>query len=114
MYKSEAYNFDEWWEYIKDRVFLIRNYRRVGDWTPEELAAKNPKQSQFEQGDDIFNYGKIEQFTELPDGDVFLAIRYLKPDTLEEEDFLAYRKLSDVSLVLPDRVKKEEIKEEKK
>lgn len=101
-YRSDTYNFDEWFEFIKDKIFLIRNYRRIGDWTPKELEEKDPDQSQFEQGDQAFNYGMIEYFVELPDGDVLLAIRYLHPETMDAEEFLAFKKLSEVSLIMPD------------
>ena len=100
-YKSR-YNLEEWFEYFKDRVFLVRLFRRVGDWTPYELEVKDPKQSHFEQGDQNFNACKIDHFIELPDGDVLLAVRYLMPDTLEEEQFVDYKKLSEVALVMPD------------
>lgn len=110
-YKSDAYNMDEWYEFVKDKVFLIRNYRRVGDWTPEELDAKAPNQSQFEQGDDIFNYGRIEHFIELPDGNVMLGIRYIEPKDFKEVEFVTYKKLSEVSLVMPDRIEVNEVLE---
>lgn len=115
-FKSD-YNFEEWFEFVKNKVFLVRLFRRVGDWTPYELEVKDPKQSHFEQGDKTFHPCKIEQFIELPDGDVLLAVRYLKPDTMEEEDFVDYRKLSEVALLLPDstdnlnKVKETEAKE---
>lgn len=111
-YKS-SWNLDEWFEAFRNRVLLVRLFRRVGDWTPFELDAKDPEQSQFEQGDKAFHACKIDHFIELPDGDVLLAIRYLLPDTMEEEDFVDYKKLSEVALVMPDdnygvELKKEE------
>lgn len=106
------YNLEEWYEYIRDRVFLVRLYRRTGDWTPYEIEAKDPKQSLFEAGDQSFHYCRIENFVELPDGDVLLGIRYLHPETLEEDTFVDYRKLTDVSLIMPDEVDTGKKKEE--
>lgn len=100
-FKSD-YNFEEWFEFVKNKIFLVRLFRRIGDWTPYELEVKDPKQSHFEQGNETFHPCKIEQFIELPDGDVLLAVRYLKPDTMEEEDFVDYKKLSEIALIMPD------------
>ena len=99
---KSSWNLDEWFEFFRNRVFLVRLFRRVGDWTPHELDVKDPNQSHFEQGDKTFNLCKIDHFIELPDGDVLLAVRYLNPDTMEEDDFVDYRKLSEVALLLPD------------
>lgn len=98
---KDFYNFEEWFPEIKGKVFRIRVFRRVGDWTPYEMQNPTRTQSMYIEGNS-FIFCKVEEAILLPDGDVLLAIRFLDKDTLEPVDFVEYHKLSNVNLVQVD------------
>ena len=95
------FNFEEWFPEITGKVFRIRVFRRVGDWTPYEMQNPSRSQSMYVEGD-LFILCLIEKAILLPDGDVLLAIRYLDKDTREPEQYVEYNKLSNINLVQMD------------
>lgn len=86
-----------------DRVFRILKYRRVGDWTPEEIDKKYIDQSQYV--DSYYHFVKIKEAIELPDGDIligFVDFTDLNCNDLLNVDFnrlsVSYEKLSQIHL----------------
>lgn len=98
---EDFYNFEEWFPEIKNKVFRIRVFRRVGDWRPYEMQNPTRDQSMYVEGDSYI-YCSIEKAVLLPDGDVLLGIRYLDKDTKEGVGYLEYNKLSNINLVQAD------------
>ena len=86
----------------RDRVFRMLEFRRPGDWTPREIEKKWMDQSQYVS--DQYEFVKIVEAIELPDGDILLGMNYVDPDAYPEEnyvgkDWIHYRKLSQIELL---------------
>lgn len=107
-YPDDMYNFETWFEEVKDRVFRIRIYRRIGDWTPYELDHSDEIPSQYIDGE-TFVYCKIDEAVALPDGDVLLGVRYINKETGQDAGFIEYNKLSNINLVQADVDNEEEV-----
>lgn len=105
-YPDDMFDFETWFDEIKNMTFRIRVYRRVGDWTPYELNHDDVIPSQYVDGD-AFIPCKIEKAIALSDGDVLLGIRYLDNTMKDEIDFIEYLKLSNINLVQVDQDNKE-------
>lgn len=81
-----------------DRIFRMLEYRRIGDWTPYEKEQKFTDESQFK--DNHYQFVKIKEVIELPDGDVLLGLAFVIDwEDLENENlWINYRKLSQIEL----------------
>lgn len=100
-YPDDMFDFETWFDEIKGNIFRIRVYRRVGDWTPYEFSHPEEVPSQYIDGN-AFIYCTIDEAIALPDGDVFLGIRYYDIDTKTPANFLEYNKLSNINLIQVD------------
>ena len=105
-YSDGMYDFATWFEVIKDLIFRIRVYRRMGDWTPYEMEHPDEIPSQYQDGD-AFVFCKIEKAIELSDGDVLLGVRYIDNETKEPLNFVEYHNLSNINLIQVDEDNKE-------
>lgn len=83
-------------------------YRRVGDWTPHEIEKKYIDQSEFK--DTHYEFVKIKECVELPDGDVLLGLQFILDleDLSNEDPIINYRKLSQIELLYDPADKDEE------
>lgn len=93
-------DFETWLlDYGYDRIFRMLEYRRVGDWTPHEMEKKYTDQSGFK--DLHYQYIKIKEVVELPDGDILLGLQFIYDlsDLDDENSWINYRKLSQIELV---------------
>lgn len=93
-----------------DRIFRMLEFRRPGDWTPREMEGKWIDQSHY--ATDSYEFIKIVEAIELPDGDILLGMNYIDPDAGSNEDYVGkdwvhYRKLSQIELLfMPEDMEK--------
>lgn len=102
-------DFETWLHDVgRDRIFRMFEFRRIGDWTPEEIEKKWSDQSQYVEDESIFV--KIREAIELPDGEILLGLQYIYDwSDLDMEDcVINYRKLSQIELsYFPNDMKEE-------
>lgn len=81
-----------------NRIFRMLEYRRIGDWTPYEMEKKYTDQSEFK--DNHYQFVKIKEAIELPDGDVLVGLQFICDweELSIEKPWIHYRKLSQIEL----------------
>ena len=97
-------DFETWLhDYGEDRVFRMLVYRRPGQmYTPYEMERKFIDQNSL-YDDTYFNFVKIEEVIELPDGDILLGLKelydeYEGRDCWKDSGVKLYKKLSEIEL----------------
>ena len=97
-------DFETWLhDYGKDRVFRMLVYRRPGQmYTPYEIERRFVDQNSL-YDDTHFNFVKIEEAIELPDGDILLGLKelydeYEECDGWRDSGVTLYKKLSEIEL----------------
>ena len=104
--------FEEFVEENRNKIFRMLELRRVGDWTPYEIEGKFMDQDQYV--DNQYNFVKIVDVIELPDGDLLIGYKLIcdwkehENEKTFEKLSTHYRKLSQIELSIFPRDMEEE------